>query len=193
MRLRIFMFIMVAMLSFVTASAQESKNMEFMGIPISGNLNEFSNKLKSKGFVSVANSDGLIALSGKFTNREVLLVLAPTTGTNNIYRVGVMYEPQKSWDNLESHHNYLVELFTKKYGAPKSSVREINSLYRDRGNHIFMGFYYDMVKYSDTWDLPSGFIQITISPSSYDSASILIIYDDRVSAEALEDQIMNDI
>lgn len=193
MKTKLTMVLLAMILFFTVATAQEIKNMEFMGIPISGNVSDFSNKLKSKGFSLLPETKGYITLAGKFTNRDVIIVLIPIDGTNDIYRVCVIYEPTSSWDNLESHQNYLVEQFTKKYGEPSDSVRDIHIAYRNSGNNIFIGFYNGSVKYSDTWNLPNGGIQIIINTVSIDSATITIIYEDIISAKILEESIMNDI
>lgn len=186
--------VLLAIILFVaTATAQESEHMKFMGVPITGNINDFAAKFKSKGFSVKLDENGFTTLHGKFTNRETVIVLTPIDGTNNINLVCAFFEPNTSWTSLESHQNYLVRQFTKKYGEPTSTVRKIDSPYKDSGNFIFLGFHNEEVEYSDTWIMDNGAIHISICSRSHDSANIMILYQDNANAQILEDNIIDEI
>ncbi len=193
MRLRLTMIITAVVLFFLPVKSQENNYLTFMGIPISGNINDFIKNLEDKGFILNEDEGDNITLTGKFTNQDVLLVLLQSDKTNDISGVGVAYNPVDSWSLLEQSYDNLLTAYSKKYGKPTTSLREIPSTYNDSGNYIFLGFKNDNVEYSDTWDLPSGAILITIVPNSLSSACIFIVYKDMSSLMRENEQIMDDI
>ncbi len=189
-----FTMLLIAMVMFLaSATAQEGENLKFLGIPITGNVNDFADKLREKGFRTSPNPDGIIILDGTFTNKDVKIGLMPIEGTNNIYRVGILYEELTSWDNLKSHYDYLVEAFTKKYGAPVVTIDKVPTIYKESGNFIISGIYREEVEFANGWNLPNGSIMISIEPFSADSANVMILYDDSKSKQTLDENIMNEI
>ena len=188
-------FIVVFLFAVSPIFAQEAAedHLAFMGIPITGNVDSFAKNLAKKGFTKNASlsSDEMLCLTGKFTNKEVVVALVSSEKTNDIFRVGVMYEPQTSWELLSKRYDYLVDLFSKKYGSPEKSIKELGSGYD--GNLCIMGFHLEESKYATSWSLPNGIIQIFINTVSSDSASIIIVYEDAAGAQSLSNESMDDI
>ena len=188
-------FIVVFLFAVSPIFAQEAAedHLAFMGIPITGNVDSFAKNLAKKGFTKDANlsSDEYLLLTGKFTNREVVVMLEFSEKTNDIFRVFVVYESQTSWELLSNNYDYLVDLYSKKYGSPVKSVKELDSDYDD--SHHIMGFHLEKSKYLTYWSLSNGFILISINALSEDSANVSIVYEDAARTQSLSNEFMDDI
>ncbi|MFR9505879.1 MAG: hypothetical protein SNI32_07350 [Rikenellaceae bacterium] len=190
--------LLIALLSITTTIfAQEANNshLEFMGLPITGNVNSFAAKLGAKGFDKLDASAGenIIMLEGTFVNQNVVVLLVYSQKSNEIFRVGVLFEPYNSYEILKNSQINLVELFSKKYGEPTESIREFKSPYNEGSTLVMLGFADEQCKSSDSWLLDNGAIQIQIKGVDSSSAMLMVIYEDTIGTQALVDESLNDI
>ena len=97
-----YFFLLVVMLLGLPAVAQS--HLEFSGIPITGNVNNFVAKLNSKGYTKIDEYPGLVYMEGTFTNQDVQLSIVYTPVTKTVWKVVVMFEKQYSWSLLRDSY-----------------------------------------------------------------------------------------
>lgn len=115
--------ILIALLfifSCIGAMAQNAnEHFKFMGIPINGTLESFSQKLVAKGMKRQQGWDNTGAFSGTFAgerNCEVYVNRIPSR--NIVYKVVVCLPSRDTWDWLEKDYNEFKRMLTSKYGEP---------------------------------------------------------------------------
>ena len=79
--LAIFLFVLMT----ITAIAQESNTIKFLGIPIDGTKKEMISKLQAKGYEYDASSDGLF---GEFNGTNVIIFVH--TVNNRVWRICIV-------------------------------------------------------------------------------------------------------
>lgn len=82
---------------------QESKtHIKFMGIELNNAVDIAMLDLQKKGFELLDIRKEGYALSGKFMNRKATIMLHATPKSNNIYKVSIFFDEEKSWYGLKS-------------------------------------------------------------------------------------------
>ena len=76
-----FLFVLMA----ITAIAQESNTIKFLGIPVDGTKKEMISKLQAKGYEYDASSDGLF---GEFNGTDVIIFIH--TVNNRVWRICIV-------------------------------------------------------------------------------------------------------
>ena len=103
--------------------AQETKHLEFKGVPMEGNVFSFADKLVEKGFKWEEPLEGYIFMTGRFMEREVGVLIMGTFKTNTIWKIVVITDEEfTTWYRLKSKYTEYTRLFTKKYGMPTAHL-----------------------------------------------------------------------
>ena len=82
-----FLITFLFVLMTITAIAQESNTIKFLGIPIDGTKKEMISKLQAKGYEYDASSD---LLFGEFNGTKVIIYVQ--TVNNRVWRIGICDE-----------------------------------------------------------------------------------------------------
>ena len=85
-------------------SLYAQEHLEFRGIPIDGNLTNFVSKMKSIGYTVIDEEDNLVFMKGKFTNRDVKLLVCSSVKTHTVWKVCVLFDEARSWSSLKSEY-----------------------------------------------------------------------------------------
>jgi len=153
-------FIVFIFLVFsITVFPQE--HIKFMGIPITGNINNFSSILsRSKGLIILEKNKKSIALKGKFTGKKCNFLVMGTTKSKTTFSVLVGFLNDEK--NTSPQYEDLISQFTDKYGKC-DSIEGKNTL----------------------WKLPQGTIYIISRDNSNGifPPEILILYTDKINEE----------
>lgn len=168
-------------------------HLSFKGIPINGNIQLFSKRLKAKGFKSIGSTDGIPFYSGKFTDTEVNVGVISTDEGKNVYGVVVLFPASEEWKELTGTYNYYKELYTSKYGTPKTSTETNPALYDD--NLFLMAeLRSGTVKYISCWNAKGGSIELSIENSGdYLKGLVVIRYRDDINLENKRKSDLNEI
>ena len=106
--------------SFMFIMAQTSNNhLTFKGIPITGTLENFAQKLEAKGFEKIYSDKEAVVLKGEFAGYsgcEIYVYKIPNR--NIVHKVAVSFPEKKSWARLEEEYNKFKGMLTNKYGDP---------------------------------------------------------------------------
>lgn len=102
-----------------TMAQNANEHLKFMGIPINGTLESFTQKLVAKGLKRERGWENTGAFSGTFageSNCEVYVKRIPSR--NIVYKTVVCLPSRDTWDWLEKDYNEFKEMLTSKYGEP---------------------------------------------------------------------------
>lgn len=174
-------FTITLVLTTLTLMAQE--HLSFKGIPITGTMTEFCQKLKAKGLKSLGYESRTAVFSGDFTEREATIGAVAANDGKNVLGVVVLFNPSNEWNTLEDTYNHYKALYTHKYGEPSLS-QENNPAHSD-SNTALMGAVHDgRVTYESTWEVAGGEIILSIEKSSgFYEGMVRILYRDSQNVE----------
>lgn len=116
-------------------------HLEFLGIPIDGHIDVFTNLLGQKWLSFSKKEDNRAILSGSFAGYDdcKIYVYYSIAEDQRAWRVDVEI-PASSinpWSSLEADYIYLKDGLTEKYGTPRQKMRQLP--FRDRtGNTIYI-------------------------------------------------------
>lgn len=116
-------------------------HLEFLGIPIDGHIDVFTNLLGQKWLSFSKKEDNRAILSGSFAGYDdcKIYVYYSVATDQRAWRVDVEI-PASSinpWSSLEADYIYLKDGLTEKYGVPRQKMRQLP--FRDRtGNTIYI-------------------------------------------------------
>lgn len=106
--------------SCIGAMAQNAnEHLKFMGIPINGTLESFTQKLVAKKIKSIQAAEGVGLFNGTFAGKNDCNIFVATVPNRNIVsKVVVCLPPRETWAWLESDYNQFKQMLTSKYGEP---------------------------------------------------------------------------
>ena len=106
--------------SCIGAMAQNAnEHLKFMGIPINGTLESFTQNLVAKGLKREHAWDNALLLKGTFAGKSgsgVCVMRVPSR--NIVYKVVVCLPSKDTWEWLENDYKEFKEMLTTKYGEP---------------------------------------------------------------------------
>lgn len=113
-----------ALLGLMATAQTHEEHLTFMGIPMTGTLEEFSQKLQEKGMEPEMQKEKYCTFTGTFFGFSDCRILVPR-GKNQIVHTAVVNLPYATtWERLDVHYSTLKLSLMKKYGEPFSCVEE---------------------------------------------------------------------
>lgn len=188
-------FILLSMTILAPAIAQNNSHMTFKGIPINGNLSDFTAQMKQKGFTHLATQDGIAAFTGEFAAyKECTIAAVSSKSTNTVSKVGVIFPECKTWSKLYGNYSQLKEMLTQKYGEPSESIEnfESHSELDDDQDRMF-AVEFDQCKYISIWSTEKGDIELSIDHNGVTSCFVKLLYWDKINTEKVTNSAMDDL
>lgn len=167
----------------------ESLHIAFKGIPVMGTVNDFCNKLSTKGFsiVKIYEDGTAAAMSGDFAERHSTLYIIGTNQSHFVQGIIVYFdEVYNKWQTIKNDYNRIVEQYITKYGTPYNVDESFDYPYEEGDGHEMTAIKLNKCNYRTTFKLPKGNIVIRLT----DEATIQIIYRD--NENATQDEIEKD-
>lgn len=144
--------------------SSQSAVIEFKGIPITGNIDDFAAKLQALGYNPTTVLDGAVVMTGKFVNEDCFIYLLYTTKTKQIWKVAVFIEnTYTSWSAIKNDFNNYKELYSKKYGHPDYDFHFFSSPYYEGDGYEMSALKNNKCTYFTTFAVPGGMIGITMT------------------------------
>lgn len=166
-------------------SYSHNAHLNFKGIPLDGKLSDFISKLEAEGFTFDRYVDEDMAImKGNFAGRNADIYISATPLT--VWRISVYYNKDESWISLKSDYFQMKELYTKKYGEPKSFEFFWEPYYEGDGYEL-QALEKEKCYYASFWELPSGTIYIMINQF----CQISMLYEDKINSELKEKEREN--
>ena len=129
---KLFLSALLSCLVVLATQAQETEHLQFMGIPINGQIKEFQSELSKKGFKRKSYaSDGIRKYTGFFSGEDVELLVSFDKKTKNVYQVGVLIPCYTSSDVAEHKYRDYKYKLESKYNAYSISI--YSSIYDNNG------------------------------------------------------------
>ena len=187
--------IVVLIFSFMFVMAQTPNNhLTFKGIPITGTLESFAQKLVAKGFEKKDSDKTYVELEGEFAGYSGCRIRVYRNPNRNIvYRVAVFLPDENSWAILEKEYNHFKNMLTNKYGEPAShseTFKEGVSTFNDYAKMLSLKA--GNCDYCSQWKVDNGYIEVNIvSMSDTYYGYIRLFYYDKINS-ALADRALED-
>ena len=181
--------------SFMFVMAQTPNNhLTFKGIPITGTLESFAQKMQAKGFRRIYSDKEAVVLKGEFAGySECEIYVFKVPNRNIVHKVVVFLPPKSSWARLEEEYNQCKGMLTNKYGNPISCSETFKggaSNFRDSDKMSLVEK--GECNYLSQWKVDNGSIELYITYGKEESYGLVILkYNDRINS-ALADKAKED-
>lgn len=186
-------FLTLLLTLVVGVCVAQTEHMKFMGIPMEGTLQSFTNKLKTKGFTSNGIQDGVSSLSGEFAGYKGCTIGAVADKSGMICKVSVIFPTMEKWGRLEECYIKYKTMLTEKYGEPKECIEEFQNRNPRDDNSRIHELSMDRCKYQTIFECDNGGIEIVITHQGFSSYFVMLTYYDNANQERLRKQIMDDL
>ena len=181
--------------SFMFVMAQTPNNhLTFKGIPITGTIEDFAQKMEAKGFKKVYSGKIAVEFEGVFagySGGKIYVFKIPNR--NIVYRVVVVFPKESSWADLEEEYYKFKYMLTNKYGAPSwhsETFKEETSTVSDLSK--MSSLKKGNCDYYSQWKVDNGYIKVQISPVfNADDGQIVLTYFDKIN-DALANKAKED-
>ena len=177
----------IAMCSF----AQE--HLTFKGIPITGSMTTFCQKLRAKGFTQIGKEGNATLFTGDFTGRKATVGAVAADNGKDVFTVAVFFDESESWNTLVNTYDYYKDLYIEKYGEPKQCV-EKNPSIDDSNISLMAEVHQGTVTYGSVFETKGGKIRLSIEKGTgIYTGFVLIKYQDAQNIEAKRKSDLDDI
>lgn len=173
-----------------------NEHLKFMGIPINGTLESFSQKLVAKGLKREHAWEDNVLLKGTFAGKSgsgVCVMRIPSR--NIVYRIVVCLPSRETWEWLENDYTEFKRMLTSKYGDPfkySESFKEGTYVGSDRLK--ISALKEGKCEYYSTWGLNEGFIGLEIfNVDGSSDCCVRLTYIDLINGKLAEDSKQNDL
>lgn len=170
--------------------AQE--HLSFKGIPITGSMTSFCQKLKAKGFTQIGSDGNVRLFKGDFTGRQATVGVIAADNGQDVFAVGVIFDETDSWNTLVSTYEHYKDLYIEKYGNPTQCV-ENNPSTSDSNTSLMYELFQGRVTYACVFESQGGAIQISIEKGNISNGFVLIKYQDAQNINAKRQSDLDDI
>ena len=183
--------------SFMFVMAQTPNNhLTFKGIPITGTLESFAQKMEAKGFKKISSDKNFIAFEGDFAGYSgCKIAVSKISSRNMVDRVDVFFPTESSWARLEEQYNQFKDMLTNKYGEPalhSEKFKEGASTFSDAAK--MRALKEGNCDYWTQWEVDNGDIQMQIdSKDDTDDGNIRIIYFDKINSDLADKATEDDL
>jgi hypothetical protein len=129
----------------------------FLGLPLSGSINEFHKQLVAKGFTMTFNENDARFYDGTLGNSPIRVLVLNTPNTKQVAKGVIWFAEKSSFYDLEYDFDDKKKVFVEKYGEPTDCFNYFAKPY-------YRGDGYELTavrvgKYSNVcfWQLTNGF------------------------------------
>ena len=171
--------------SFMFVMAQTpNKHLTFKGIPITGTLESFAQKMEAKGLKKILSNKISVVFEGVFAGYSgCKIYVFKIPNRNIVHKVGVGFPKESSWARLEEEYYKFKGMLTNKYGeSPWHSERfkEGASTFSDAAK--MSSIKEEKCYYYSKWEVDDGTILMGIFPTpDHDDGRITLIYFDKIN------------
>lgn len=192
--------ILIALLfvfSCIGVMAQNAnEHLKFMGIPINGTLESFTQKLVAKGLKSIQAAEGVGLLNGTFAGKMGCNIFVATVPSCNIVsKVVVCLPSRETWAWLECDYNEFKQMLTSKYGEPFQHSETFKDGASPTSDYSKMSLLKDgKCLYFSRWKFNEGVIQLDILGAESPLNSVVRIgYIDAINGKLEETSKQDDL
>lgn len=180
---------------FCVLSYAQTEHLTFKGLPIDGSKQEFVKELQSQGYENAPEMGADDVLSGTFIGRDCYVVIVGTPITNTVWKVGILFKLKyDNWSSIKRAYDGLVDVYTKKYGAPILDQKEFKSPYKEGDGHELYALKSDRCVYSTSFACTKNGVNVGyVAISMTTNCNIIIEYEDDINSDLLTKERANEI
>lgn len=167
-------------------------HLTFKGIPMTGSMTSFCTQMNSKGFRLIQSDGSAKLFKGKFTGREVEVIVGATDDGKNVHSIVVIVNESKEWSSLNDTYSYYKKIYTMKYGEPSACVEDKSSM-GEMDNAYMLELQQGGFTYASGWTVEGGDIELSIEKSGTLQGVVLIRYLDKQNIKAKIQKDLDDI
>ena len=183
--------------SCIGAMAQNTnEHLKFMGIPINGTLESFTQKLVAKGLKREHAWEDQVFLRGTFAgNNDCNIFVITVPNRNIVSAVVVCLPPRETWAWLESDYNEFKQMLTSKYGEPSQHSETFKAGTFTSSDYLKISALKEgECEYYVGWNLNEGVILLEIiSIESPSSCLVRLSYFDAINSKLEESSKQDDL
>lgn len=187
-----FILSLVMLIATTFAFAQGDTHLKFKGIPLTGSLTSFVEKLKSKGMTYIGQEDGVALLKVEFAAyKDCTVGVVTFEGTSQVCKVSAFFPERETWGSIIEDYNNLKSMLTEKYGKP-----EVTETFSDYTHHDWSKFHAilnDECKFISTFKTDGGTIQLTMLKAGSLKACVILHYYDKSNTDLVKKNAMDDL
>lgn len=185
-------FLIAFAICFISVCAYAQEHLSFKGIPITGSMTSFCQKLKAKGFVQIGSEGNVRLFKGDFTGRQATVGAVAADNGQDVFTVAVFFDETDSWNTLVNTYEHYKDLYIEKYGNPTQCV-ENNPSRTDSNTSLMYELFQGRVTYACVFEAPGGSIQISIEKGNINDGFVLIKYQDSQNVNAKRQSDLDEI
>ena len=192
--------ILIALLfvfSCIGVMAQNAnEHLKFMGIPINGTLESFTQKLVAKKIKSIQAAEGVGLFNGAFAGKNDCNIFVATVPNRNIVsKVVVCLPPRETWAWLESDYNEFKQMLTSKYGEPFQHSETFKAGTFTSSDYLKISALKEgKCDYRSIWGLNEGIIFIDVfNGDGSPNCLVRLVYIDLINYKLAQDSKQNDL
>ncbi len=158
------------------------RHLTFKGVEINGTLDEVVEQLCQKGYKVENHIDSKISLRGEFaglSNCEI--VVQKDALLDIVYMVAAFFVVDDNWDTLKDVYFKYKDIYSKKYGVPKS-YEFFTSPFEDGEGQELEALKTGNCTYLSIYELENGRIIVSILKEG----GVAAIYTDKINSELVE-------
>lgn len=164
-------------INFNIVSNNEKPHLDFMGIPISGDIASFCKKIEEKGYERKENECNIYLYNGSFTGIPAEIIVIADDSNREVYTVMVRLGETDKWRDLLNTYTRCKNIYAKKYNTP-INIKE-SPIVESGDNESFMkSLYNGNRQYSCEFPSDGGEILISILSTHRDKGVVFIAYCD---------------
>ncbi len=156
----------------------------FAGVPLSGNVDVFRQKLTTKGFAFQKVITGGYLYKGKIANEEVDLYVMHTNKNRYVTKVAVFFPERYTFDRLVSDYEEKLAVLISKYGPTNDCFDYFKSPYYEGDGYEMQAVRTDNYRRMCVWTEGDNELFPKIIEISR-SGSVLIMYENTQNMEIL--------
>ena len=166
-------FLLAYLLTIFAAVCTAQNHLDFMGVPMTGRILDFTEKLKEKGFSITSAETNVVFMKGIFTEKTVDVGICSSPLTNEVCRIMIFFEAKDSWSTLKTEYNDLKRMYDLKYTLDKE-FHFFKDPYNEGDGYEMQAVRSDKCRYSSFYNAASGNIHLEISKLG----SVVVVYED---------------
>ena len=191
------LIVLLFVFSCIGAMAQNAnEHLKFMGIPINGTLESFTQKLVAKGLKREHAWDNALLLKGTFAGQigsGVCVMRVPSS--NIVYKVVVCLPSKDTWEWLEKDYTEFKRMLTSKYGEPLQHSETFKAGAFTSSDYLKISALKEgKCDYHSSWGLNEGFIVLNIfNTDGSSSCFVRLSYYDATNYELAKNSKQDDL
>jgi len=164
---------------FFSLSLLAQEHLDFRGVPIDGQLDDFVVKMESMGYTVKKRDGNIVIMEGQFTNRDAELWIVSSNQTKTVWKVIVDFSKSSSWSSLKNSYFEYKDLYIKKYGSNNKSYEFFSKPYYEGDGYELQALRKDKCTYATFFINENGTIAVKLTRFE----NLQIGYEDKINGD----------